>query len=82
MTYAQIIGIVFVSMFVFPILGTSNFVSERISDFCGVVALACALACIYFGVDLLTEWSDPFLGVDTSKAVRGKGGLVVLAIRY
>ncbi len=87
MTYAQLIGIAFVGMFAFIFIGTSRFIEKYPQLFKSCIALVfvCALACIFFGIDLLTGWVDPFQGADTNKAAAthgGKGGVVIFAIKY
>ena len=86
MTYAQVIGFAFVGMFIFALIGAALLErSKKISNVFMFIAFVCAVACICFGVDLLSGWSDPFQGVDTSKAVsshRGRGGWVIFIIKY
>ena len=88
MTYAQLVGVAFIGMFALSMMLTVGFVAKRPKLFnaCAILAFICALGCVFFGVDLLLSgWTDPFSGTDTTKASAshgGKGGFFILLIRF
>ena len=54
----------------------------------GAIGLMASLYCMTAGIFLLTDWQDPFGTADPQQLARasaahgGKGGIVVLAIRF
>ena len=51
-------------------------------------ALLASIWCVGVGIDLLGSWEDPFAGASeeslqgTSQRARGRGGVVIFALRY
>lgn len=79
--------VLFITMFVFVFLVQVKFIqrSKRLSKTLVGITFLGALLCIGIGLYMAIGWTDPFAGVDTTRASAshgGRGGIIVLLIRF
>lgn len=87
---AKVIAVCFVTML--AAIGLFTFFDKRglkgAANAALMIGLLASLYCIAAGIFLLTDWQDPFATADPQQLAKasathgGRGGIVVLAIRF